>query len=86
LTFATGSDTFKVPSATHDVDIDIQPGRPDLHQIILEHAREASFTQRSTAIIVSGSTKMADEARAAVQDAMHKGYQGIVFREESFSW
>lgn len=86
-TFATRRETFKIPSATmNDMDIDIQPGRPDLHQIILEHAREGSFTQRSTAIVVSGPTKMADEARAAVQDAMHKGYQGIVFREESFSW
>ncbi|CRG88183.1 plasma membrane ferric-chelate reductase (Fre2), putative [Talaromyces islandicus] len=85
-TSATSSDTFKVPSTTHDIDIDIQPGRPGLHQIILEHARETDFTRRSTVIVVSGPTKMADEARAAVQDAMHRGYQGIVFREESFSW
>lgn len=92
-TFATSSNTFKIPShnssattTTQDMDIDIWPGRPDLHQIILEHAREASFTKRSTVIVVSGPTKMADEARAAVQDAMHKGYKGLVFREESFSW
>jgi ferric-chelate reductase len=89
-TFATSSDAVKISShnnaATHDIDIDIRPGRPDLHQIILEHAREASITKLSTAVIISGPTKMADEARAAVQDAMHKGYQGLVFKEESFSW
>lgn len=92
-TSALSGDTFKIQTTSRaatsqdtDTHIDIRPGRPDLHQIILEHAREASASKRSTAVVVSGPTKMADEARAAVLDAMHKGYKGVVFREESFSW
>ncbi|KAH8693940.1 putative plasma membrane ferric-chelate reductase [Talaromyces proteolyticus] len=81
---------FKIPSnhnlGTADIDLDIQAGRPNLRELVLEHAREASDTQRSAVVLVSGPTTMADEARAAVQHAIRRGYRRIAFKEESFSW
>jgi ferric-chelate reductase len=76
-------------NAAHDMifsPLNIHHGRPDLQNIVLQHAQEAHDSDSSVAIVVSGPNAMADEVRTAVYLAMRKGYRGITFHEESFSW
>lgn len=69
-----------------DVEFDIQPGRPDLHSLIMSKASDASSVNSSLVILVCGPSGMANEARAVTHLAMRKGYRSIKFVEESFTW
>lgn len=74
---------------THDSNLNkfnIHHGRPDIQKLVLEYAQEAHDSNSSIAIVVSGPNAMADEVRTAVYLALRKGYRGITFHEESFSW
>lgn len=75
--------------STHDPNyntLHIHDGRPDIQNLVLQHAQKAHESNSSIAIVVSGPNAMADEVRTAVYLAMRKGYRGITFHEESFSW
>lgn len=67
-------------------ELNMNHGRPDIQKLVLQHAQEAHDSNNSVAIVVSGPNAMADEVRTAVYLAMRKGYRGITFHEESFSW
>ncbi|PWY68399.1 FRE family ferric-chelate reductase [Aspergillus heteromorphus CBS 117.55] len=67
-------------------DLDILEGRPDVESLVLEHAHEAQLSESSAAVLVCGPSALADETRAAVHLAMRRGYRGIRYVEESFSW
>ncbi|PYH96649.1 FRE family ferric-chelate reductase [Aspergillus ellipticus CBS 707.79] len=69
-----------------DRHLDILEGRPDLETLVLEHAHEAQLSESSAAVLVCGPAALADETRAAVHLAMRRGYRGIRYVEESFSW
>ncbi|KAL4803397.1 ferric reductase like transmembrane component-domain-containing protein [Aspergillus unguis] len=63
----------------------IMHGRPHLDKTISMFAEEAHRSEASTAVIVCGPQKMADEARAAVHRASGQGF-AVRYVEESFSW
>ncbi|RAO72164.1 uncharacterized protein BHQ10_008176 [Talaromyces amestolkiae] len=67
-------------------ELNFHHGRPDTQNLVLRHAQEAHNSNSSIAIVVSGPYAMADEVRTAVYLALCKGYRGITFHEESFSW
>lgn len=74
---------------THDPNLNeanIHHGRPDIQNLILHHAQEAHDSNSVIAVVVSGPNTMADEVRTAIYLALRKGYRGITFHEESFSW
>ncbi|EER42876.1 FRE family ferric-chelate reductase [Histoplasma capsulatum var. duboisii H88] len=68
--------------------IDIQPGRPDIGNIIMASVREAGDqrTRVRTAVLVCGPAEMADEARMAVHAVLKQGYRDVEYFEESFGW
>jgi Ferric reductase NAD binding domain len=96
LSSSSSSSTTSLANATnnlHDRDneedsesLNLHYGRPDVQELVLQHAQEASYANCSLLIVVSGPTAMADETRSAVYVAMRQGYRGITFREDSFSW
>ncbi|PKX93593.1 ferric reductase family protein [Aspergillus novofumigatus IBT 16806] len=61
-------------------------GRPDLQAIITAHAEEARLSSSSVAVLVCGPSGMADQARAAVHQAMRRGFRSVRYVEESFDW
>jgi ferric-chelate reductase len=61
-------------------------GRPDLQAIITAHAEEARLSSSSVLVLVCGPSGMADQARAAVHQAMRRGCRSIRYVEESFDW
>ncbi|OJD11947.1 hypothetical protein AJ78_07380, partial [Emergomyces pasteurianus Ep9510] len=74
--------------------INIQPGRPDIKNIITTIVREEIGNHGTgrrgvggrTAILVCGPAEMADEARVAVHAVLKEGYRGVEYFEESFGW
>lgn len=64
----------------------VTPGRPDLQSLIMDRACEASSSRTSLVIFVCGPVGMACEARKATQLAMQRGYRGIKYTEDSFTW
>lgn len=74
------------PSPPPQMDLNILRGRPDLQSLILSHAQEAQLSDSSAAVMVCGPPAMADEARSAVHSTMLRGYTGVRYIEESFSW
>ncbi|KAF7125674.1 hypothetical protein CNMCM5793_001913 [Aspergillus hiratsukae] len=60
--------------------------RPDLQAIITAHAQEARLSSSSAVVLVCGPSGMADEARAAVHQAMRRGCRSLRYLEESFDW
>lgn len=92
--YPTSSSSSSSPSTNNDFptpftnlnELDIHHGRPDIQNLIFQHAQEAHDSKTSIAIVVSGPNSMADEVRTAVYLAMRRGYRGITFHEESFSW
>ncbi|GFF78671.1 putative plasma membrane ferric-chelate reductase [Aspergillus lentulus] len=61
-------------------------GRPDLQAIITAHAEEARLSSSSVLVLVCGPSGMADQARAAVHQAMRRGCRSIQYVEEAFDW
>ncbi|EAW22133.1 ferric reductase family protein [Aspergillus fischeri NRRL 181] len=61
-------------------------GRPDLQAIITAHAEEARLSSSSVLVLVCGPSGMADQARAAVHQAMRRGCRSLRYLEESFDW
>jgi ferric-chelate reductase len=61
-------------------------GRPDLQTIITAHAEEARLSSSSLLVLVCGPCGMADQARAAVHQAMRRGCRSLRYLEESFDW
>jgi ferric-chelate reductase len=61
-------------------------GRPDLQTIITAHAEEARLSSSSLLVLVCGPSGMADQARAAVHQAMRRGCRSLRYLEESFDW
>ncbi|OAX80170.1 hypothetical protein ACJ72_05504 [Emergomyces africanus] len=73
--------------------INIQPGRPDIKNIITtlvqeigNHGTGPRKISGRTAILVCGPAEMADEARVAVHSVLKEGYRGVEYFEESFGW
>lgn len=69
--------------------VEINTGRPDITNTILEAARvniEGGRRSGRLAILVCGPAGMADEARGAVGRAMKEGCRGIEYIEETFGW
>lgn len=67
----------------------INTGRPDITNMILEAARvniAGGSKSGRLAILVCGPAGMADEARVAVERAMKEGCRGIEYIEETFGW
>ncbi|KAI9932327.1 hypothetical protein ASPWEDRAFT_182854 [Aspergillus wentii DTO 134E9] len=68
-----------------DTEMEIKHGRPNLHSVILEHARSARLSECSAAVMVCGPMAMVDEAREAVHEALRGGYS-VSYIEESIVW
>jgi ferric-chelate reductase len=66
--------------------VEVVCGRPDLQAIITAQAQEASHSRSSVVVLVCGPPGMADEARAAVPQAMRRGCRSLRYVEESFDW
>ncbi|KAF7169015.1 hypothetical protein CNMCM5623_001868 [Aspergillus felis] len=66
--------------------VEFMCGRPDLQAIITAHAEEARLSSSSVVVLVCGPSGMADEARAAVHQAMRRGCRSLRYLEESFDW
>lgn len=64
----------------------IEPRRPNLTSVVLDHAFEASGNGSSAAMLVCGPPGMADEVRAAVHSARRQGCSAVRYVEESFTW
>ncbi|PGH33087.1 hypothetical protein GX50_04069 [[Emmonsia] crescens] len=80
-------------SSSRTFPIDIQPGRPDIRNIITTSVQEIGNygacprgVAGRTAILVCGPAEMADEARVAVHAVLKQGYRGVEYFEESFGW
>ncbi|RAL15780.1 ferric reductase family protein [Aspergillus homomorphus CBS 101889] len=67
-------------------DLDIAQGRPNVESLVLAHAHAAQLSESSVAVLVCGPVALADQTRAAVHLALKRGYKGIRYVEESFSW
>jgi predicted ferric reductase len=73
----------------HCVQVQINTGRPDITNAILEAARvnvNGGSKAGRLAILVCGPAGMADEARAAVHRVMQEGCRNIEYIEETFGW
>lgn len=66
--------------------IEIAHHRPDIRSVVLRTAREEDIVAARTAVLVCGPAGMADEARAAVHEAMRAGCRGLDYFEEAFGW
>lgn len=83
---STAAEIIVNPTEGDSLQLHVEPGRPDLRLLILNHAQSAAADGCTTAVLVCGPMGMADEARAAVHSTMRQGYIGIRYIEESFSW
>ncbi|OKL56846.1 hypothetical protein UA08_07986 [Talaromyces atroroseus] len=95
ISFFSFSASSSLPNITnnlraHDSEdnelLNLHHGRPNIQELVLQHAQDASEANYSLLVVVSGPSAMADETRAAVYLAMRRGYRRITFREDSFSW
>ncbi|GIK05003.1 hypothetical protein Aspvir_009102 [Aspergillus viridinutans] len=66
--------------------VEFMCGRPDLQGIITAHAEEARLSSSSVVVLVCGPSGMADQARAAVHQAMRRGCRSLRYLEEAFDW
>ncbi|KAK2754252.1 hypothetical protein FQN54_007131 [Arachnomyces sp. PD_36] len=82
---ATETTSLLSPESLKDdhLEVDIQHGRPDIKQLVLDAVSE-EFDR--TAVLVCGPAGMADEARVAVHQALKGGTQGVHYFEETFDY
>ncbi|PYI23140.1 putative plasma membrane ferric-chelate reductase [Aspergillus violaceofuscus CBS 115571] len=85
--YATAKQTPHAPDRFESMDeLDIAQGRPNVESLVLAHAHAAQLSESSVAVLVCGPAALADQTRAAVCLALQRGYRGIRYVEESFSW
>ena len=64
--------------------VKLMPGRPDVHQVVGQAARETRSDR--LAVVACGPACMADETRKACVNALGQGFRGVEYFEESFKW
>jgi predicted ferric reductase len=85
----TKAQVAEVDKIGEDVRVEVNKGRPDIKNAILEAARvnvAGGSRAGRLAVLVCGPAGMADEGRAAVYQAMKEGCRGIEYIEETFGW
>ncbi|OAA61843.1 ferric reductase transmembrane component 4 precursor [Niveomyces insectorum RCEF 264] len=64
----------------------VSHARPDVCAHIAALVEQAKQTSSTIAVLVCGPSKMADDTRRAVFEAMRGGFLGIEYFEETFGW
>ncbi|KAJ5731202.1 uncharacterized protein N7483_005710 [Penicillium malachiteum] len=64
----------------------IQSGRAPVASLIAESGTEAKLSNSRAAVLVCGPAAMADEARAAVHQALKNGCRTLDYFEEAYGW
>ncbi|KAJ1706521.1 hypothetical protein NYO67_11311 [Aspergillus flavus] len=67
-------------------ELRIERGRPNIENIIHGAATEAQIARHKMAVLTCGSPHMSDEVRRSVHRILKKGYEGIEYFEEAYSW
>ncbi|KAK6824506.1 hypothetical protein RU639_005307 [Aspergillus parasiticus] len=67
-------------------ELRIERGRPNIENIIHGAATEAQIARHKMAVLTCGSPHMSDEVRRSVHSILKKGYEGIEYFEEAYSW
>ncbi|KAE8412109.1 hypothetical protein BDV36DRAFT_288181 [Aspergillus pseudocaelatus] len=70
----------------NDGGLRIERGRPNIENIIHGAATEAQIVKHRMAVLTCGSPIMSDEVRRSVHSILKKGYEGIEYFEEAYSW
>ncbi|KAE8367955.1 hypothetical protein BDV27DRAFT_142348 [Aspergillus caelatus] len=73
-------------AADNDGGLRIERGRPNIENIIHGAATEAQIVKHRMAVLTCGSPIMSDEVRRSVHSILKKGYEGIEYFEEAYSW
>ncbi|EXJ84251.1 hypothetical protein A1O3_04918 [Capronia epimyces CBS 606.96] len=74
-------------SSNHTAEVGITYGRPNIRETVrgvIDEVHEAGSAGGKIAILTCGPAAMADEARAAVHEALKNGKRGVDYFEETF--
>ncbi|GAB1207771.1 hypothetical protein APSETT445_006502 [Aspergillus pseudonomiae] len=81
-----GCDSHCAAVDDKDGELRIERGRPNIENIIYGVATEAQIVKHRMAVLTCGSAHMSDEVRRSVHSILKKGYEGIEYFEEAYSW
>ncbi|KNG83075.1 hypothetical protein ANOM_009240 [Aspergillus nomiae NRRL 13137] len=81
-----GCDSHCAAVDDKDGELRIERGRPNIENIIYGVATEAQMVKHRMAVLTCGSAHMSDEVRRSVHSILKKGYEGIEYFEEAYSW